>query len=320
MYKKLIVLLALASYAATSSSETLLVSGEIAAKNKQVFSVPKADSWQVKIDWMIEEGSQVKTGDTVVIYDSSSLLTDVEQLEAQVRQAIAQRDKSQLSNELALREAIFSFEQAQLNLEKARLDAQLPEQNLSKLDYSKYQLAKNKASQQLGEMKNKLSAKRLEVSNEGKRQEINVLQSKADMARKQSMIDGMMQKAQAGGTALYVTHPWNGSKINAGDTVQRNFTVLEIPNTENLQVVAWLNEVDIAKISLNQSVELTVDALPLVNVKGRVVKISKQAEVKKDWGSAAYFSLEIELDNSQNLGILPGMSVLASIESIKESS
>jgi len=320
MYKKIVVLLALASCSTFGLAETLLVSGEIAAKNKQVFSVPKADSWQVKIDWMVEEGSQVKAGDTVVVYNTASLLTDVEQLEAQVRQAIAQRDKSELSNQLSLREAIFDFEQAQLQLEKAELDAQLPEQNLSKLDYSKYQLARDKGKQQLGEKKNKLNAKRLEVSNEAKRQQINVLQTKADLARKQSMIDGMMQKAQAGGTALYVNHPWNGSKINAGDTVQRNFTVLEIPNTENLQVVAWLNEVDIARIALNQQVGLTIDALPLVNLKGKVVKISNQAEVKKDWGTAAYFSLEIELSNTKELGILPGMSVLASIESIKESS
>lgn len=313
MYKKLAVL-ALASFSAVSNAQALLVSGEIAAKNKQVFSVPKADSWQVKIDWMIEEGSKVEAGDTVVIYNTSSLLTDVEQLEAQLRQAIAERRKNDLSNQLALREAIFAFEKAELDLSRAQLDANLPESNLSKLDFEKYQLTKNKAAQKLGEMRDKLSAKRLEVTNEAKRQQINVLQAEADLARKQSMINGMMQKATDGGTALYVPHPWNGNKIRAGDTVQRSFTVLEIPNTQKLQVVAWLNEVDIAKVQLNQQVMLSVDALPNTELNGKVIKIGKQAEVKQNWGKAAYFLLEIELAGTKDVPILPGMSVLASIE------
>jgi len=313
MYKKLLVL-ALASASYLAQAQALLVSGEIAAKNKQVFSVPKADSWQLKIDWMIEEGSKVKAGEPVVIYNTASLLTDVEQLEAQLRQANAERDKNDLSNQLALREAIFALEKAQLELERAKLDAGLPQANLSKLDFEQYQLTKNKATQSVGEKKNKLSAKRLEVSNEAKRQQINVLQTQADLGRKQSMIDAMVQKAREGGTALYVPHPWNGNKIRAGDTVQRNFTVLEIPNTQNLQVVAWLNEVDIAKVELNHQVMLTVDALPKTQLSGKVIKISNQAEVKQHWGKAAYFSLEIELAQSAGVPILPGMSVLASID------
>ncbi len=316
MYKRFIVL-ALASFSTLCNAQALLVSGEIAAKNKQVFSVPKANSWQVKIDWMIEEGSKVAAGDTVVIYDTSSLQSEVEQLEAEVRQSVAERDKSDLSNQLGLREAIFAYEKAQLELSRAELDAGLPESNLSKLDFEKFQLTKNKALQNLGEMQDKLSAKRLEVANESKRQQINVLQAKADLGRKQSMIDGMVQKAREGGTALYVAHPWNGNKIRAGDTVQRNFSVLEIPNTQNLQVVAWLNEVDIAKVSVDQQVMLSVDALPNVEINGVVVKIGKQAEVKQHWGKAAYFALEIELKMAEELPILPGMSVLASIE-VKE--
>lgn len=317
MYKKLLAL-ALVSISVASQAQSLLVSGEIAAKNKQVFSVPKADSWQVKIDWMVEEGSKVAAGDPVVMYNTASLLTDVEQLEAQVRQAKAERDKSRLSNQLSLREAIFAYEKAQLELARATLDADLPASNLSKLDYARYQLAKNKSQQSLEETHDKLKAKRLEVANEAKRQEINVLQAQSDLSRKQSMIDSMIQKATKSGTALYVAHPWSGNKIRAGDTVQRNFTVLEIPNTDNLQVVAWLNEVDIAKVKLNQAVSLTVDALPDVAINGHVITISNQAETKQHWGKAAYFVLEIALDDVKDVAILPGMSVLASIN-IKES-
>jgi len=313
MYKKLIIAV-LVSFSALSQAQLLLVSGEVAAKDKQIFSVPKANSWQVKIDWMIEEGSDVKAGDTVVIYNSASLRTEVEQFEAQLRQAIAERDKKTLSTDLALREAIVGQEKAQLELSRATLDANLPAENLSKLDYARYQLAKNKAVQTLGEAGDKLSAKRLEVSNETKRQQINVAQAQGDLARKQLMIDAMVQKARQGGTALYVSHPWTGDKIRAGDTVQRNFTVLNIPNTRQLQVVAWLNEVDIAKVKLNQAVALSIDALPKVSLAGTVTNISTQAEQKKHWGNATYFSLNIEFSEPLNIALLPGMSVLASID------
>ncbi|NRA61244.1 MAG: HlyD family efflux transporter periplasmic adaptor subunit [Psychrobium sp.] len=318
MFKKILTLLALASMSlhVNAQNEKLLISGEIEAKNSQVFSVPRSDNWRVQISWMAKEGSKVKAGDTVVMYDTASLLTDVEQLEAKVRQAIAQQEKNKLSQELAYKESQFQVQSAKLNVKKARVDAAIPRKNISELDHAKHQLALEKGLQVLFDAKNKLGAKKNELSNEEKRHIILVAEAKNDLLRKQTMLRGMMQKAQASGTVMYVDHPWTGSKIRAGDTVQKDFTVLTIPNTDDLHVKAWLNEVDINKVKLHQTVNLRIDALPNTLLQGKVSMISNQAEVRTSWGEAAYFVLGIKIDGEIDSKILPGMSVLAVVEGL----
>ena len=136
MCKKILTLLALASlsWQVSAESNKLLVSGVIEAKNSQVFSVPRADSWHLQISWMAEEGSKVKVGDTVVMYDTASLLTDVEQLEAMVRQTVAEREKNQLALELAYKESLFQVQSAELQVKRARIDAAIGKENISELE------------------------------------------------------------------------------------------------------------------------------------------------------------------------------------------
>ena len=54
--------------AINAAAEPLLLTGEVAARNSQVFVAPQADSWMVQIAWMVEEGERVEPGDAVVQY------------------------------------------------------------------------------------------------------------------------------------------------------------------------------------------------------------------------------------------------------------
>ena len=311
MLKKLSALL-LFSITAGSHAQ-LLLSGTVEAKNSQVFVTPKADSWQMQIEWMVDEGEKIKKGDTVVVYDTSSLAANVEQLESTLRRVTAEAKRNVLVQDLVLKEAENRYETALLTLKKAELDAGIPEHVISQFQYANNQLALKRALQEQAESTKALEISRKNALNEKKRSELEVASAKNELKRVQLMLDNMTQTADRDGTAMYVLHPWTRAKIRVGDMVQRGFSVLEIPSTEDLHVKAWLNEVDVAKISMDDSARLTFDAKPELNIAGRIVRIGNQAEKKEYWGDASYIDVDIEFDQSHDHGLIPGMSVLVQI-------
>lgn len=313
MLKLSLVSLLLAT-ASIAQAEQLLISGSVEAKESQVFSVPSASSWRLQIKWMAEEGTKVNRGDTVVMYDTASLTSQIEQKKSLVRKAVAEAKRSELKFALEVREAEHRYEVAKLRQEKAALEARLPEGQITKLKYAQNQLDLKKAINETTSAKEALSTKKLQAANEEKRHELEVSGANKNLQRDQLMLSNMEQKAKGPGTVQYVDHPWDGTKIRMGDTVQRGFTVLKIPSTDDLEVTGWLNEVDIARVTLGQSVTLSVDAIPDVEFSGKIEQISNQAESRQSWGESSYFALKISMDNQQGKQLIPGMSVLAEVK------
>ncbi len=311
MFRNLIALL-LVSVSAGSHAQ-LLLSGTVEAKSSQVFVTPKADHWQMQIEWMVEEGEKVNKGDTVVVYDTSSLAANIEQLESTLRRVTAEAKRNVLVQDLALKETEHRYDVALFELDKARLDASIPENVISQFQYANHQLALKRALREKAEAAKALEVKKKDVRNEKKRSELEVASAKNELKRVQLMLDSMTQKADRDGTAMYVMHPWTRAKIRAGDMVQRGFSVLEIPSTEDLHVKAWLNEVDVARIGMDDSIRLSFDAKPELTLPGRIVRVGNQAEKKEYWGSASYIDVDIEFDQSQDHGLIPGMSVLVEV-------
>lgn len=294
-------------------AESLLISGRVEASSAQTFTPPQLDTWQVKIDWMEEEGKQVKAGDPVVVFDTNNIASEVEQLEANLRKVKSERERKQLELDLELRQAEFDVEKALLELKKAQVDANIPETHISQYQFAQYQLELEKAQKSHEEASKKLAIKQKDIKAEEKKNQLEIFGAEKELNRKQSLMDAMSLKAKENGTVMYVEHPWNGTKIRAGDTVQRNFTVLKIPSTDELKVIAWLNEVDIAWLKPGHTAHVSLDAIPGSSIKGKIVKIGSQGENRDHWGEAAYFEVEIELAEN-NYALLPGMSALARVE------
>lgn len=298
-------------FANFASPQSLLISGFVEARFKQQFSAPDSDSWQLQIKWLELEGKQVKAGDTVVVFDAAALESEVEAEEAKLRKTEAEAKKTEQKLRLERLEAESLMNIARLELEKADLDASIPASHLTKITFEKYQLEKKKKQLALKEQEQALAQKEVELENQIATAKIQYKSAQAELSRKQVMLKGLTQKAERSGAVVYVRHPWTGQTIKAGDTVQKGFVVLEIPDTSQLYIKAWLNEVDIARVKTGP-VELYVDALNKAGIKGQLKHISQQGESRPVWGEAYYHALEVELDDSSfdTSQLLPGMSVM----------
>ncbi len=314
MFRRAFSLLLLSLIASAASAEGLRLSGEIAARDSQIFVAPRGDSWQLQVAWMVEEGERVDAGDPVVQYDTASIATSVEQLETSLRQVQAQSLRSDLAQDMALRQAEHNYQIAQLQLERAQLDAGVPLTLLSELQYEEYQLALIKAESAVREAERALKVAREDVAAEKRRNQLEIAGAKNELQRVQAMLDAMTQRAASSGTAMYVDHPWTGEKIRTGDMVRDGFSVLEIPSTDDLHVRAWLNEVDVARVTENQPVKVYFDARPKLELSGVISRIGSQAEPKQYWGESGYIDIDVAIENAQDQGLLPGMSVLIVLE------
>ena len=57
----------------------LILSGQIKASDNQTFYAPKTDNWRVQVQWLLPEGDIAKEGDLVVVFDSGSIQSQIEQ-------------------------------------------------------------------------------------------------------------------------------------------------------------------------------------------------------------------------------------------------
>ncbi|HPV00203.1 MAG TPA: efflux RND transporter periplasmic adaptor subunit, partial [Candidatus Cloacimonas acidaminovorans] len=104
--------------------------------------------------------------------------------------------------------------------------------------------------------------------------------------------------------------------INEGEMVQSSLTsfgegtvIMKIADLNKMIVKSNINEVDISKFKLNQSAEITLDALPYEQYNGKVVKIAPQAIIENN---AKVFPIEINLNASGKV-VKPGMTANVTI-------
>ena len=62
-------------------SQTIILNGFLKAQRAENLVVPQSTSWQIQLKWMAKEGTNVKPGDAVVRFDTSNLVTEIENLE-----------------------------------------------------------------------------------------------------------------------------------------------------------------------------------------------------------------------------------------------
>ncbi len=105
--------------------------------------------------------------------------------------------------------------------------------------------------------------------------------------------------------------------INEGEMVQSSISsygegtvIMKIADLGNMIVKSNINEVDIAKFHTGQEADITLDALPYQQFKGKIIKIAPQAS---SVNNAKVFPVEISI-NAEGKTAKPGMTANVSIK------
>lgn len=255
----------------------------------------------------IREGVDVQAGDTLMVLDQTTLALQwrharggIDLAEAQYKLLLngARPEDLQLAEE-ALKSAESSFKSA--NDDYARMKELYTAQSVSRKQFddaeSRFTIAQaqlNSAKQQVQKMQRFARPEDLAAA----KARLEQAQASAGILRKQ--LDDATILAPVAGT---VTH----RPVEEGELVGVGTTVTTIARLETLNLVIYVNEVNLGKVQVGGGVDIVIDAHPDRTFPGRVVYISPLAEFTpknvqtKEDRTKLVFGVKIEVENGERI-------------------
>ncbi len=295
----------------TTDGTTIIETGELAAINSVSFVIPRfGRRWgEMKIIGLLNHGSIVNKGDSVVQLDPADInkyILDREssletQLAALEKLYIEQENKRQ-ENESRIRSELASFDLKKIELEATRFESDRA-QEIKKLEFEQATINLEKEKRVL-ELSEKINESNLRI------QEIRVEQIKKDIEEAKSIIPLLTLRTPVSGVFQIATERRGGSRsiYKIGDNIYAGNNLANVPELEFMKVYTQVNETDFLKISIDQKVAVRLDALPKVVFDGKVTYIGKLCREKERNSRQKVFDVEVEILKPDDR-LKPGMTV-----------
>ncbi|MEN8249311.1 MAG: efflux RND transporter periplasmic adaptor subunit [Bacteroidota bacterium] len=283
--------------------------GELEAKNSvKIFGPRKLREYrihQVKIDKIVEEGTEVKKGGWIATLDKSELMNKIQDRELEVEQEMSQYTQTKLDTTLQMRQSRdelinlkYAIEEKQIVLDQSQFEPPATiKQNEINLDKAK------RAYKQASE-----NYSIREEQNRAKMQEVNANLRKAtiELTALENLMKEFTILAPEDGMLIY-RKGWDGKPMKEGSTISTwDPVVATLPDLSVMISKTYVNEVDVRKIKIGQEVEVGLDAFPDKELTGRVIKVANVGEQRPN-SDAKVFQVNIELDGRDDL-LRPSMT------------
>lgn len=309
---KTIVILLLISF--NIYAETIFVTGSIESKTTQHVVMPLVPSFQGKISEMAEEGSLVQKGDFLLRVDGSGIDSQIDaQVEAlAVFKATAQKDEINLK--IQLNQSDIAFKRAQTALKIAQAKAEISMDYIGELTFKQNQLALKNAEKTYEKTKKDLAESQIKIKNKKKEIQLGLAQKQKKLDYLQDTLSRFSIYANQQGYVIYANKAWSGEKIQVGDQLNSGLEVMRVSQDTDLQIIAWINAIDVPKLTENQRVSIQFDAFLGDQYRGRISAIASGGEDKQVWGDGLYYKATIDILDQLPKGLMLGMSALIEVE------
>ncbi len=299
-YGKTEAIISLSSRVKQGKFEVIVIStGELKAKNQTEITAPGSDLQEsqiytdLKIEDLIQEGTVVKAGDYVASLEKNPILTKLTEFSLEAQKKTSESNQAKLDTTLTLRDARdelynlkFAVEQAKLEREQATFEAPAI-QRQKDIDLEK---SKKNYEQKIENYKTKVAQAQTKVQIINS--DLSIAQNRMD--RLQNLISKMTIKAPKDGMLIYV-RDWNGSKKIVGSSISPwNPAVAILPDLTQMQVLTYINEVDIQKVKIGQFVEIGLDADQSKKLQGVVKEVANIGEQRPN-SDAKVFEVIIDV-------------------------
>jgi multidrug resistance efflux pump len=224
--------------------------------------------------------------------------------------ARAKTDSETATLEVAAIEAKKALVNAQAALDKAKVDAALPKQQITALDYDRYQAELGRATRDLAIKQDSLKNARAAVARRKEDGALEVKKLQINEAFQLAQVAQSEVRATRDGVVVHGYSPFNGERMDEGATAWPGNAAGTVLGDGRMVVTAWVLEADRPYLRDGQAVSLRFDALPGVVVTGKLASITSAPEARPRWGLGRYFRARIALPDDHGLPLVAGMSVL----------
>lgn len=262
----------------------VVTTGELQSREKTKITIPQGlrqiGVYQIKISELVPEGTLVKKGDFVASLDNADILTKMNDMQLELNKLEAQYTQTKLDTMLNLRAARdellnlrFELQQKKLEKEQSKYEAPSVIQQV--------ELAYEKAARTLKQKEDNYKTKQIQAKTQMQIIGADLQRRKNRMQQITDILQQLTLTAPKDGMVIYEKN-WDGVKRTVGTVVQiwGEGTVATLPDLSKMEVVTYINEVDVQKVKEGQKVNIELDAAPDKHLKGIVKSVASIGQQK----------------------------------------
>jgi len=287
--------------------QTIVETGELGAVDTRSFILAQIEGyWNMKIIGLLEQGTEVEAGDSVIQLDPTVLRKNIIDQESslQVQEANLEKLLVNQSNMRIELESNLKLAEASFNLQKLSMESSKFEtENIQKVKKLQFEQEKIK----LEMVKRKIILNKAVESNELKVQNIMVKQIKNDLKNSKALLPTFTIRTPISGI-FQLAKNYEGNFVKIGDDIWPGSNMGNVPNLEKMKVNTTISENDFFKIEEGQKVIVRLDATPDVTFKGEITSIAKLCHLKDQKSRLKVFDVEVNVLKSDER-LKPGMTV-----------
>jgi multidrug efflux pump subunit AcrA (membrane-fusion protein) len=288
---------------------TVTTSGELRAPKSVQITGPtdaqQAGVYQMKIQSLIPEGTIVKAGDVVAELDRSTVANQMQEVSLAMQKAQAQFQQALLDTTLTLSQAREDLRNMELALE---------EKNIAK-EQAQYEApsVRRQADLDLDKATRGLAKAKIDYKTKGEQARAKMSEVGADLARQQNRLNAVQAvmaaftiRSPGPGMLIYVKE-WNGRKKGAGSQITPwDPIVATLPDLTEMESITYVNEIDVRKLAVGQTVSIALDADPTKKLVGKVVQVANVGEQRPNADSKV-FEVRVNVEKPDTT-LRPGMT------------
>ena len=284
--------------------------GELEAIHAINISSPSI-SWRfggnMKISYIVKDGTEVLAGDTVVIFDPSEVNKGIIDAQGKIEISTAELEKLKAQQESDLEElkadyevTRISHEISKIRFEQAEYESEIKKREIQ-LNLEKAAIALERAKEQI-DNRIKINAEEIKQKN------LSIDQDQARLDEANDALRQLTVVTPSPGIAILQRSWQSQNKYQVGDQVWTGQPLISLPDLSQLKATVKINEVDIAKIVKGLNVEIRPDAFSESKFSGIVKEVANLAVNKQGSTKIKVFPVEIYL-NETHKDLLPGLTV-----------
>ncbi|HEX9188653.1 MAG TPA: HlyD family efflux transporter periplasmic adaptor subunit, partial [Vicinamibacteria bacterium] len=270
--------------------DVFLLTGELRAVRSTSLVTPRGEG-ELQIRWMVEDGSEVREGERLVEFDAARLIQTIEERRLKLRQAENDRESRERSSAAETERKRVAVDKAEVEAEKARIDAVVPRELRPAVEWRKFQAVWQEKKAALE--KARLEREAYVVSARAEIATARAAEEKAgrEVAAVEKSLSSMSLVAPKAGIFLvgnfWQWGPEGPRKLQPGDTVWPGYTVGSIPDPTEMDVAAALAESDHGRIAAGMRARCVLDTYPDRVFEGRLDEIGS---VARESGGRGWFA------------------------------
>lgn len=294
-------------------SEELTEEGNVRAVNSIAVTAPNISYryGSLKIAKIVDDGKEVKKGDTLIVFDPSeikrSILLSQQQLEianAEFEKLKATQNSEIEDLESDLEISRISQEISKINFEQAVYESEVTRKEINlKLESSNIALSRAKE-----QIENKKKIQKEELFQKS----ISIRQLTATLEEANNSIKSLFVVSPAHGIAIKTENWMSGQKWSVSDQPYSGTSVIDLPDLNEMMAEVKINEVDVSKVIPGQKVEIRPDAYSDSIYTGQVTTVANLAQNKDYKSKIKIFPVRIKI-TGKSKNLLPGLTVSCKI-------